>query len=312
MDYYGLFIKIMDLQLKESIKKLWALILFMIDDVILSNEKALEKIKRLISSRGVDNFHVVADFDRTLTKAFVEGEKFHSLIAILRDGSYLTKDYAEKAHALFGKYHPIEIDTNISIENKKREMRKWWIEHADLLVKSGLNKKDVENVAKSKKIIFREGTLEFIDNLYQNNIPLVIISSGGLGGVPILMCLEREGKRYDNIYLVANSYEWDEKGNAIKINEPIITSVNKDETMIRNFPFFDIIKNRKNVLLLGDSLEDVNMIKGFDYDNLIKIGFLNEKIEENLNLYKKNYDIVILNDGSMQYVSELLRDLFNR
>ncbi|HLC56046.1 MAG TPA: hypothetical protein VJJ23_02305 [Candidatus Nanoarchaeia archaeon] len=284
----------------------------MINEVILSNERELERIKRLITDNGIDNFHVVADFDRTLTKAFVEGEKFHSLIAILRDGSYLTKDYAEKAHALFGKYHPIEIETEISANDKKREMRKWWIEHADLLVKSGLNKKDVENVAKSKKIRFRDGTLEFIDFLYQNRIPLVIISSGGLGGDPILMCLEREGKLYNNIYLVANSYEWDEKGNAIKIKEPIITSVNKDETTIKNFPFFNIVRNRKNVLLLGDSLEDVNMVKGFEYDNLIKIGFLNEKAEENLNIYKKNYDVVILNDGSMKYVNGLLRNLFSR
>ena len=284
----------------------------MINEVIYSNERELERIKRLITDNGIDNFHVVADFDRTLTKAFVEGEKFHSLIAILRDGSYLTKDYAEKAHALFGKYHPIEIETEISANDKKREMRKWWIEHADLLVKSGLNKKDVENVAKSKKIRFRDGTLEFIDFLYQNRIPLVIISSGGLGGDPILMCLEREGKLYNNIYLVANSYEWDEKGNAIKIKEPIITSVNKDETTIKNFPFFNIVRNRKNVLLLGDSLEDVNMVKGFEYDNLIKIGFLNEKAEENLNIYKKNYDVVILNDGSMKYVNGLLRNLFSR
>ncbi len=283
----------------------------MIDDVIFSNERELEEIKKSISNKSVDNFHVVADFDRTLTKAFVEGEKFHSIIAILRDGSYLTNDYTKKAHALFDKYHPIEIDTEISIDHKKREMKNWWIEHADLLVKSGLNKKDVENVANSKKIKFREGALEFIDFLYKNSIPLVIISSGGLGGDAIAMCLEREGTMQDNIYLVANSYEWNKNGYAVKINEPIITSVNKDETMIRNFPFFKIIENRKNILLIGDSLEDVNMVNGFDYDNLIKIGFLNEKVEKNLNLYKKNYDIVILNDGSMKHVNELLGSLFN-
>ena len=54
------------------------------------------------------------------------------------------------------------------------------------------------------------------------------------------------------------------------------------------------------------------MVKGFEYDNLIKIGFLNEKAEENLNIYKKNYDVVILNDGSMKYVNGLLRNLFSR
>ncbi|MBU1349747.1 hypothetical protein KJ978_03455, partial [Patescibacteria group bacterium] len=47
----------------------------------------------------------------------------------------------------------------------------------------------------------------------------------------------------------------------------------------------------------------------FDYDNLIKIGFLNENVKENLEEYKKNYDVVILNDGSMEYVNDLLNEI---
>ncbi|MBU2415738.1 hypothetical protein KKH86_00740 [Patescibacteria group bacterium] len=71
----------------------------------------------------------------------------------------------------------------------------------------------------------------------------------------------------------------------------------------------ELIKNRKNVLLLGDSFGDTEMINGFDYDNLIKIGFLNENVKENLEEYKKNYDVVILNDGSMEYVNDLLNEI---
>ena len=51
------------------------------------------------------------------------------------------------------------------------------------------------------------------------------------------------------------------------------------------------------------------MIKGFSYENLIKIGFLNENIEENLEAYKKVYDVVILNDGTMDYMNKLLREM---
>jgi 5'-nucleotidase len=53
------------------------------------------------------------------------------------------------------------------------------------------------------------------------------------------------------------------------------------------------------------------MIKGFDYNNLIKIGFLNENIEENLEHYKYNFDIVILNGYTMDYINVLLRELFS-
>ena len=60
----------------------------------------------------------------------------------------------------------------------------------------------------------------------------------------------------------------------------IITSWSKDETVLKEFPeIYNKIKDRKNVILIGDELGDVGMIEGFDYDNLLKIGFLNEKFE---------------------------------
>jgi len=51
------------------------------------------------------------------------------------------------------------------------------------------------------------------------------------------------------------------------------------------------------------------MIEGFDYDNLIKIGFLNENVEANLEYYKDNYDIIILNDSSLGYINRLLKEI---
>ena len=44
-------------------------------NIIISNKKELEtKIKR-ISGQGKEKFHVIADFDRTLTKAFVNNKQ---------------------------------------------------------------------------------------------------------------------------------------------------------------------------------------------------------------------------------------------
>lgn len=282
----------------------------MTDNIVISNPKKLEKLKKSISGDRPERFHVLADFDRTLTRAFVNGKSTPSLISILRDGNYLTPDYVGKAQALYDKYHPIEIDPKVSLGKKKKAMHEWWMTHFDLLIKSGLNKQDLEKIIESGKVKFREGALDFIEFLHTHNIPLVIMSSSGLGGDVIVMYFEKESKLYDNIYVVSNSYDWDEKGNAIGCKKPIIHAMNKDETMIQDFPVFKVIKNRKNVLLLGDSLGDIGMVKGFDYDNLIKIGFLNENIEENLEGYRDNYDVIIINDFSMNYVNELLREIY--
>ena len=83
--------------------------------------------------------------------------------------------------------------------------------------------------------------------------------------------------------------------------------MNKDETMVKDFPeIFEAVKNRKNVILLGDNIEDVAMIDGFEYENLIKIGFLNENVEGNLELYKNNFDVIVINDGSFEFINNLI------
>jgi 5'-nucleotidase len=63
----------------------------------------------------------------------------------------------------------------------------------------------------------------------------------------------------------------DEDGKAIAIKEPIIHSFNKGETVVKDSPIYEEIKERKNILLLGDSLGDVRMADGFDYENILKI-----------------------------------------
>jgi 5'-nucleotidase len=282
------------------------------EKIIIPHENLLKLKEEKISKQGKEKFHIISDFDRTLTKAFVNGKKVPSIISELRNKNYISGDYSKKAHELFNKYHPIEINPSIPINEKKKKMREWWEEHFRLLIQSKLNKNHLEMIINSEGIKFREEILEFLDYLNELNIPLIILSSAGLGSDSITMFLEKYNKKYQNIYIISNSFEWDEEGNAIAIKEPIIHSYNKNEIIIKNYSVYEIIKNRKNVMLLGDSIEDIGMIEGFEYDNLIKIGFLNENIEKNLNEFKKNFDIVITNDGSMNYVNQILKEMFNK
>ena len=63
------------------------------------------------------------------------------------------------------------------------------------------------------------------------------------------------------------------------------------------------------MILLGDDLQDLGMVKNLDYDNLIKIGFLNENVDENLEKYKEGYDVVITGDGDFSFVNELIGEI---
>jgi len=283
------------------------------ENVIITNEKKFEELKERFKKAGVEKLHVLADFDRTLTYAFNPpkvGKKIPSLISVLRDEKYLTPDYPTKAIALFEKYHSIEINPSIPVKEKKRAMEQWWQEHFGLLIKSNLNIKDIERAVHSANIVLRQGAVEFFNILKEKNIPLVILSSSGLGIESIELYLKNKNLLSRNIHIISNSFEWDESGKAIGVKQPIIHTLNKDETLIKDFPaIFEKVKNRTNVLLLGDSISDIEMVTGFDYENLIKIGFLNEETEMNLENYKQNFDIVILNDSSIEFSLKLLKEI---
>ncbi len=279
------------------------------ENIVISHPERLEELKAALKNGGLEGLHVLADFEKTLTSASREGNPTSSLIGILSEEKCLTPDYAREADILFRKYLPIERDPKIPVEEKKQAMEEWWRIHFELLIKTGITKDHLRKVAQSKRIRLREGCGEFLDLLNQYHIPLVILSASGLGNDVIPMLLEQEGKLYGNIHIISNAFIWDENGKANGVKQPVIHSLNKDETVLRELPFYHEIAARKNVLLLGDNLHDIDMARGFPYKHLVKIGFLNEGVKENLEYYQQEYDVVILNDGSMEYVNELVREI---
>ena len=281
--------------------------------VIIPNQKDYEnRIKRIIVD-GAEKLHVISDFDRTLTKAFVDAEPTPSIISILRSEDMLGMDYTQKAYALAEKYRPIEDDPKVSINEKKKKMNEWWQKHFDLLVKSNLNKSNLVQIAESGKIQFRAYADVVLAMLAERKIPLLIFSASGLGTESINELLLVNNIAYENIFTVSNSFTWDEQGFVKGVNKPIIHSYNKDEGILKKFPEVDdMIEDRKNIILLGDSLGDAGMAEGFDFENLIKIGFLNEsdseKFEELLPKYEELYDVIITGDGDMEFLVNLFNE----
>jgi 5'-nucleotidase len=278
-------------------------------NVLIVDSENLKSKKKIFAAQGKEKIHVLVDFDRTLTKAYVNGKYVPSITSQLRDRHYISEDYSEKAIALANYYHPIEMNLSIPFEERKKKMFEWWSKHFKLLIESGLNKQHLKKIVDGSGIEFRKGALEFIDLLKDNKIPIVIFSSSGVGDtIPLL--LEKEHRLYKNVHILTNRYKWDKNGNAIGIINRPLTALNKDETSVKGHPkIYNEIKNRKNVLLLGDSIGDLGMIIGFDYNNIIKIGFLNDKVEESMQEYKKNFDIIITNDSDMNYVDLLMKEI---
>jgi len=59
-----------------------------------------------------------------------------------------------------------------------------------------------------------------------------------------------------------------------------------------------LTEGRTHCVLLGDGVGDLTMADGLAVDTL-KVGFLNEKVDEKLAQFEKLFDAVVVEDGAM-------------
>jgi 5'-nucleotidase len=177
------------------------------ENVIISNPKEFELKKKNIIKKGFNNLHIISDFDRTLTKAYLDnGEFVPSLISILRDENYLTPEYPQKAKDLFNTYHKIEINPKITLNEKKKAMEEWWTKHSELFIKSKLNKTDIKKASQSKRVRIRNNIKEIFKLLEQKEVPIVILSANGLGNESCIEVLKYHNILLKNVNVISNQY----------------------------------------------------------------------------------------------------------
>lgn len=275
--------------------------------VFVCNPAKLEEKKAIIRTGGAAKLHVVSDFDKTLSCAHQHGEKRRSLVELIRKHKYLSDDYVKKAYELFDTYHPYEIDPQLDSKTKSAKMLEWWSTHVKVMGQHGMSKQVVERIVQEQDSGLRKGLGTFLDTLNKKHIPLLILSSSVTDLVEGF--LKKENMLYPNIHVISNKYKYDENGKVKGYEGNIVHSLNKDQTVIKGTKYEKMVEQRKNVLLLGDTLDDIGMLAGFEHDVVIKIGFLSEDVEKKLPAYKEVYDVIILNDGNFDFVNELLESL---
>lgn len=80
--------------------------------------------------------------------------------------------------------------------------------------------------------------------------------------------------------VISNFLKYDENG-VIQgyLHDNLIHVFNKNEFALKNTKYYDLIRNRDNVILMGDSLGDAGMADGISHANaILKIGFLYEHV----------------------------------
>lgn len=255
-----------------------------------------EKISKINLTKT--NFYVAIDFDKTITASNSEDSWASS-------GKLLGEEFKEKLYELYYKYGPIEQDYKISFEEKYKAMDEWYYGCMNLYYKYGLTQEKLNKSIDMSNIIFRKGAQEFLHRMYINNIPVIILSAG-IGNV-IVKFLKDNNCYYNNMHIISNFIPFDENGNIKEYEGELIHTLNKTMEGKITPELAKETDGREYRLLLGDFVEDKKMIPSYEWKNTISVGFLSKKIEENVEVYRQNFDVVLTQeDATFDVVDEIV------
>ena len=262
------------------------------------------------AAAGSEALCVVSDWDRTLTLPFSSGHHDRSTYSLIADGEYLGPDFRQESRALFDAFRGIEESPEIDPAEKTARMQEWWRKQFDLLLTFGFCRATVSTIVRRDELRLREGAEPFLRVLASKNVPLLILS----GGIQDLIegHLAYRDLLTPNVAVVANGFVYNKDGDAVAYSRPLIHSLNKGEVLARTRPSDLLAAGRKNILLLGDTLEDRGVLGSTGDDHILSCGFLSRNTVQGLRTGESGYDAVLPHDASMEFVNRLVGEICSR
>ncbi|MBN3271113.1 5NT3A nucleotidase, partial [Polyodon spathula] len=267
--------------------------------VHIKDPERVEEIICGLIKGGAAKLQIITDFDMTLSKFSNNGKRYPTCHNVIDNCRMVTEECRKKLLQLKNTYYPIEIDPNLTVEEKFPFMVEWYFKSHTLLIEQGLQKDKLPQIVKESDACLREGYELFFDKLQEHSVPMFIFSAG-LGDV-LEEIIRQAGVYHPNVKVVSNFMDFDKHGVLKGFKGELIHVYNKHDGALKNTEYFKQLRDNCNIILLGDSLGDLNMADGVpNVENILKIGFLNDKVEELLEKYLDSYDIVLVKDETLE------------
>jgi len=225
-----------------------------------------------------------------------------------------SQENKKELDALYQKYRPIEKTPTLNPEEKEEAMHDWWKSDLEIFAKEKISHASIKESINSGNLHLRNGFTELFEFCYEKDIGAVIVSAGFTQVIryTIEHALQSEksigiSQFFERFEICANSAVLNEEKQIISFKAPLIHCSNKREAISSiSHP-----KTKKNLIVIGDIIEDIDMISNLDAECVLKIGFLNDThIDKHLvEVYMDNFDIVIMNDGNLCQITNLLRKI---
>ncbi|EDV56970.1 7-methylguanosine phosphate-specific 5'-nucleotidase [Drosophila erecta] len=276
------------------------------DHCRMRNPAKVERIINELVFGGPERMQIVSDFDYTITKQRMEdGGAVPSSFEIFNSCQSLPKNFKAETDKLYHKYRPIEIDPHMPIAVKVKYMIEWWTKSGELASGFPFDQSEIDQIASKYKHALRDGTHEFFADLQRLNIPTLVFSAG-LGN-SVVSVLRQANVLHPNVKVVSNFLQFRD-GVLDGFQQPMIHTFNKNETVLNeSSEYYDLVHTRDHIIVMGDSIGDADMASGVPASShIMKIGFLFHHVEANMEKYMDTFDIVLVDDQTMDVPRTLL------
>ena len=254
----------------------------------LQNEKeVLTKLDRFIQD-GSERLHLVIDFDRTLTIGKSERDDDITTWQILK--RHLPNTAQNRYCELFDKYRPLEIDRKLTYSDAVS----WWENTLKLYIKHRINLKKVEKNFISK-VSIRPGAKGLFCLCKKASVPTIILSAG----IKDVINLWTKTFQIKPTLVLSTKLEVNSNGDIVDWEkDSLIHVLNKKE--MGHAELSRIREKRPNIILIGDTMEDADMVEGVE--NVLRIRICEPRDDERVNRITFNrqtfdkYDLMIENN----------------
>ncbi|XP_078620321.1 cytosolic 5'-nucleotidase 3-like isoform X4 [Branchiostoma floridae x Branchiostoma japonicum] len=278
------------------------------ENVHIRDPERVEKLLCQLIQDGKSKLQVITDFDYTITRWAYKGTRVAASFNVLENSSLVPESKKQILDELRDTYYPIEINAKMTIEEKIPFMMEWYTKGTGVLVECGLKQSDLSLAVKESNAQMRDGCDWQFHTLHEHSVPMLIFSAG-IGDI-LEEIIKQHSQMYANMRVVSNYMDFNHDGMLVGFKGDLVHTYNKNEGALRNSDYFTTLKERRNIILMGDSMGDLRMADGVpNMQHILKIGFLNDNIEERLEKYKEAYDIVLVSDDTMDVPNAIMKKI---
>ncbi|KAL1512098.1 hypothetical protein AB1Y20_005369 [Prymnesium parvum] len=234
---------------------------------------------------------VITDFDGTITAG--DANQCHDLVGTC---PLLSQAFRDEFAPL------LDWTTNTSIDGVE-----WWDKAHELMLKHGVPPRALlQRLVREARMPPRPGVLQLLEKLAAMNVPVLIVSAG-LSDV-IEEWLRLHEALTENVTVCSNRLNYGADSEPQSVSpQPPVTSFTKAATYKMAGAFFRHHMARRMIMVLGDSVSDIDAAQEVPYDESLSIGFLNSRPPTAMTKYADTFDAVVLgNGGSLVPLIELV------